>query len=84
MILVSEYFGTVDINTNADYDGNGQSVLQDYQQGIDPNIISFYLSVSNQYVNSASVPVQINVTAGMPSYMAVLDRVQYRGQTVLM
>jgi hypothetical protein len=58
MILVSEYFGTVDINTNADYDGNGQSVLQDYQQGIDPNIIAFYLSVSNQYVNSASVPVQ--------------------------
>jgi hypothetical protein len=66
------YFNTIDINSNADYDGSGYSVLYDYEYGIDPNVISFYLTVSNQYVNTGSLPLQMTVTAGIPSYMATL------------
>ena len=66
-----EYFGTVDLSdTNLDTCGN--ELLDDYLYGIDPNIIGFSISVANQYVNTPSVPVQINVAAGIPSFMAVL------------
>jgi hypothetical protein len=67
-----EYFGTVDISSNADYDASGLTVLQDYQQGLDPNVIAFNLSVTNQYVKTGSVPLQIALTAGIPYYMAAL------------
>jgi hypothetical protein len=40
--------------------------LYAYQQGIDPNIITFNLSVTNQYINTTNVPMQITVTAGIP------------------
>jgi hypothetical protein len=69
---LTEYFGTVDISSNADYDASGMTVLQDYQQGLDPNVITFNLSVINQYVKTGSVPLQIALTAGIPYYMAAL------------
>jgi len=31
-----EYFGTTNVNVNTDYDGNGQTVTQDYTAGFDP------------------------------------------------
>jgi hypothetical protein len=65
-----EYFGTTALSdTNLDSQGN--TLLYDYQNGLNPNIISFSLSVTNNYVNNMSAPVQVNVTAGVPSYVAV-------------
>jgi hypothetical protein len=66
-----EYFGTITLSdTNLDSQGN--TLLYDYTNGLDPNIISFSLTVTNNYVNNMSAPVQLNVTAGVPSYFAVL------------
>jgi hypothetical protein len=67
-----EYLGQIGINSNADFDSSGLSILQDYQEGIDPNIIAFNLAVTNQSVNTSGVPLQITVTAGIPFYMAEL------------
>jgi hypothetical protein len=36
----TQYFGTININANADYDGNGSSVAQDYVAGNNP--VDFY------------------------------------------
>jgi hypothetical protein len=64
-------FGTTALSdTNRDSQGN--TLLSDYQYGTDPNIITFSLSVTNFYVNTMSVPVKLNITAGVPSYCAVL------------
>jgi hypothetical protein len=66
-----KYFGNLSENaTNLDSQGN--LLLDDYQNGIDPNIITFTLSVTNLYVNQTIVPLQINLQGGIPSSMAVL------------
>jgi hypothetical protein len=66
-----KYFSMVDLSdTNLDSDGS--TLLYDYQNGLDPNVIQFSLSVTNQYINNMSAPVQLNVTKGVPSYFAVL------------
>jgi hypothetical protein len=65
-----EYFGTTNLSdTNLDADGN--TLLSDYEDDADPNVITFSLAATNNYVNSMSAPVQLNVTAGTPSYYAV-------------
>ncbi len=65
------YFGTLGLSdTNLDSAGN--TLLSDYQNGYDPNVITFSLSVTNQYVKSGNVPLQTTVTAGTPFYMATL------------
>ncbi len=67
-----EYFGTVNVSeTNLDSSGN-TTLLTDFENGLDPNVITFSLSVTNQFINTASVPMQINVAAGLPSFMGVL------------
>jgi archaellum component FlaF (FlaF/FlaG flagellin family) len=53
----------------------GQSfntLLYDYQNGIDPTVINFALSVTNEYVNILNVPVQLNIMSGVPSFVAVV------------
>jgi hypothetical protein len=66
-----KYFGTVDLSdTNLDSTGNN-TLLSDYQNGTDPNVIAFTVEVTNNYVNNVSVPIQLNVTAGTPEYLAV-------------
>ena len=52
-------------------DSQGNTLLSDYQNGTDPNIITFSLSVTNNYVNNMSAPVQLNIASGTPSYVAV-------------
>jgi hypothetical protein len=71
------YFGTNYQNepyaaVTADADGDGVSNLQEYLGGTDPNKIRFFLSLTNQYVNMAGAPVQLNVLGGVPSYFALL------------
>ena len=53
-----EYFGTLNLNENSNYDNGAGTLLQDYQNGVDPNVIAFNLSLTNQYVNTANVPMQ--------------------------
>jgi hypothetical protein len=66
-----EWFGTTALfDTNLD--SQGDTLLYDYTNSLDPNIISFTLAVTNNYVNNMDAPVQLDVTAGTPSYYAVL------------
>jgi hypothetical protein len=76
-----EYFGTVALSdTNLDSQGN--TLLYDYQYGIDPNVISFTLSYTNQYATVSGAPVQVNVTGGVPFFIAVLlDSTNFTGAT---
>jgi hypothetical protein len=66
------YYGTTALSdTNLDSRGNN-TLLTDFQAGTDPNIISFTLEAGNQYVNIPFANLQLNITAGTPSYYAVL------------
>jgi hypothetical protein len=73
-----EYFGTTNLSdTNLDSEGN--TLLYDYQNGFDPNIISFTPSVTNNYESGTFAPVQLNITGGTPSYYAVsVDDTNYQ------
>ncbi len=65
-----QYFGTTALSdTNLDSQGN--TLLSDYQNGTDPNVLQFSIEVTNNYVTSMNVPVSLNVFAGVPSYVAV-------------
>ncbi len=54
-----------------DYDGDGVSNLQEYQNGTDPNKIRFTLISTNDFVNHTNVAVQIRLEGGVPSYYAI-------------
>ncbi len=56
----------------ADADGDGVPNIQEYWNHTDPNKITFSISVTNQYVTTTSVPVQVNVVTGVPSYYGLL------------
>ncbi len=74
-----EYFGTVALS-DTNLDSSGNTLLYDYQNGFDPNVISFTLSYTNQYATVSGAPIQVNVTAGVPSYFAViLDSTNFTG-----
>jgi hypothetical protein len=66
------YFGTNGLNSNDSFDGQGNSLLYDYMNGIDPNIPAFILTTTSLYVNQTNVSAQVNLTAGLPGYYAVL------------
>ncbi len=53
-------------------DPNGVTLLYYYQNGLDPNDISFSILVASSYVNTSSPTVQLNIAKGFPSYYAVL------------
>jgi alpha-tubulin suppressor-like RCC1 family protein len=48
------------------------TLLDAYQYGLDPNVIQFTLSLTNQYVNNSTVSVPISIQTGTPFFMAVL------------
>ena len=50
----------------------GTTIFQEYFDVTDPNTITFSISVTNQYVNTTTVPVQLEIAGGVPSYIAVL------------
>ncbi len=65
-----QYYGNLNESaTNLDSQGN--TLLYDYQNGLDPNVIQFTLSVPNNYVNTSTPQVQVSVLAGAPSAIAV-------------
>ena len=66
------YFGVTGVDPAGDYNADGTNNLTHYWSGSDPNRIAFTLSVTNQYTAADSAPVQLNISGGVPSYMAVL------------
>ena len=66
-----EYFGTT-ILSDTNLDSQGNTLLSDYQNGVDPNVITFSIEATNNYVNTSYPSLQLNIIAGTPSYYAVL------------
>ena len=68
------WVGLSDTNSDAD----GHTLLYDYQHSLDPNVISFTPSVTNLYVNNTNMPVQLEITGGIPYYVAaVVDNTNF-------
>jgi len=63
------YFGTTNLTDNT-LDTIGNSLGYDYTNAIDPNVISFSVSTTNNHVGGYA-PIQLGVTAGTPSYVAI-------------
>jgi hypothetical protein len=64
------WFGNYDENgTNLDSQGVN-TLSSDYQNGVDPNVIAFYITVTNNYVNTTTPTVQLNIIGGQPVYYA--------------
>jgi hypothetical protein len=58
-------------DTNLDYSDNGNTFAGDYSNNIVPTVFAFTsIEVTNNYVNTMSAPVQLDVT-GSPYYVAV-------------
>ncbi len=66
-----KYFGTLDLS-DTNLDSKGNTLLFDYQNGLDPNVIYFSSLFTNVYVTSSVARGTIIVLGGTPSYMAVL------------
>ena len=45
---------------------------QEYQNGINRDIIQFSIEMTNNYLNKKSAPISLNITKGLPDYYAVL------------
>ena len=74
------YFGTNGLTalTDSSTDSQGNTLVYDYQNNQDPNVISFYLSATNNRFSSSTAPVELDITAGTPNYYAVsIDDVNY-------
>jgi hypothetical protein len=66
-----EYFGTTNLlDTNLDNVDN--TLLDDYQVGLDPNVIQFSLQFTNTDLNTTNAYGVITIHSGVPSYVAVL------------
>ena len=75
------YFGNLS-ETATNLDSQGNTLLYDYQNGFDPNVISFNLSATNLYANAFVAPVQVAIVYGTPSYFAILlDDTNYADAT---
>ena len=65
------WFGAIDsYATNEDDLGN--TFWLDFATGLNPNVISFSVAVTNNYVNQNPAPVGVELDYGRPSYYAVL------------
>jgi hypothetical protein len=73
-----KFYHTTDLSdTNLD-SSQSNTLLWDYQNGIDPNIIQFSIMVTNLYVSSTTAAMCLNAYGGAPSYEAVLvDSTEY-------
>ncbi len=66
-----KYFGDLS-ETATNLDSQGNTLGADYTNGVDPNVIAFTIEATNDYVNTTTANAQLNLTAGNPSYYAVL------------
>ena len=66
------YFGNLNhYATDADA-ARGNTLLDDYNNGLDPNVIQFTIESPNGYVfKIRGAAMQLNITAGVPSYYAI-------------
>lgn len=53
-------------------DGVGNTLLYDYQHNLDPNVIAFSVVLTNKYVNSPEVPIELNIVSGTPFFVSIL------------
>lgn len=68
-----KYFGNLNhTNPFEDFDGDGHTILYDYQHGIDPNIINFGFFLTTPYFATNVTIANIAVFDGLPSSIAVL------------
>ena len=67
-----QYFGNLN-ESASDLDSQGLNTLgYDYANGLDPNVLSFTVSASSLYVSTTTLPLAINLQAGIPYFVAVL------------
>jgi len=66
-----KYFGNLN-HAGSDLDTVGNTLLDDYLDGNDPNIILFSLQFTNNYFSTNVVSGTINLQAGIPAYEVVL------------
>lgn len=66
-----KYFGDLS-ETATNLDSQGNTLLSDYQNTNDPNVISFTVRLGNQNFNSTLASGSYLVLGGVPSYEAVL------------
>jgi hypothetical protein len=66
-----KYFNSLQ-PSEADYDGDGTSNKAAYLEGRDPNIIQFAVLVTNNYVSVSSVPLDLQLTGGVPGQRSIL------------
>jgi hypothetical protein len=52
-------------------DAQGNLLLDDYIDSLDPNIIAFSIESTNDYVNHTNVAVELAIAGGVPSYYAI-------------
>jgi hypothetical protein len=67
-----QYFGNIGMDVNSDYDGDGNTLLYDYENGPDPNVIGFSLQFTNSYFNTNIANGAVTILSGVPSYEAIL------------
>ena len=66
-----KYFGDLS-ETATNLDSQGNTLGYDYTNSLDPNVISFSVSLGNQNFNTTTASGEFEVTAGNPSYWTVL------------
>ena len=65
-------------DTSLDYSGDGNTFAQDYSNNIVPTVFSFTgLEVTNNYANSMSVPVQLDVSGNPCNVAITVDDTNY-------
>lgn len=67
-----KYFGTVDLSDSTPDSSGNQTLLDHYNSQTDPNVITFSIEAANDFVNTTFPNLQLAITAGTPSYYAVL------------
>jgi hypothetical protein len=66
------YFGNLnEAATNLD-SGGDNTLGYDYTNHLDPNVISFLITLTNNYVNTAYPTLPLDIVSGVPSYEAIL------------
>ncbi len=66
-----QYFGNLN-QTATNVDGNGNTLLHDYENNVNPTAISFTAHLGNQHFNTTNATGSFLVLHGVPSHEAVL------------